>query len=208
MSIYKQVAKIQQELIAKKGQTNNFGKYKYRSCEDIIEAVKPLLGDLSLIISDDIILIGDRYYVKAVATITDGESQVSTSALAREAESKKGMDASQITGTASSYARKYALNGLLAIDDTKDADSLDNRQAAQSQDLVAKANEKHAETIKVIKKGVTEGDLSVAQEAWSELTDAEKKSLWVAPSKGGAFTTEEREVMKSTEFRTANGAAK
>jgi len=113
---------IQQKLKAPKGQTNNFGKYKYRSCEDILEAVKPLLGECSLVVSDDIEVRGDRVYVKATATLHDGDNAMSACGYAREPQSKKGMDESQITGAASSYARKYALNGLFAIDDTKDAD--------------------------------------------------------------------------------------
>ena len=119
---------IQQTLKAPKGQTNKFGGYKYRSCEDILEAVKPLLGDLSLTISDEIVEVGGRVYVKATATLLNAamEPVGSTTAFAREEESKKGMDASQLTGATSSYARKYALNGLFCIDDTKDADTQDN----------------------------------------------------------------------------------
>ena len=126
MTFTEKVSKIQAELKAPKNQFNKFGGYKYRSCEDILEAVKPLLGGLVLTISDEIIMMGDRFYVKATATLGDGETSVSNSALAREALTKKGMDESQITGTASSYARKYALNGLFLIDDTKDADTMDN----------------------------------------------------------------------------------
>lgn len=122
----KKVANIQQKLKAPKNQYNKFGKYNYRSCEDILEGVKPLLGDLVLTVNDDIQIIGDRIYVKATATITDGENSIGNQAFARESLIKKGMDDSQITGTASSYARKYALNGLLLIDDTRDADSMDN----------------------------------------------------------------------------------
>jgi len=116
--------KIQQELKAPKSQTNSFGGYKYRSCEDILEAVKPILAKLNatITLSDDLILVGERYYVKATATLTDKEGSISVSALAREEDTKKGMDQSQITGSCSSYARKYALNGLFAIDDTKDSD--------------------------------------------------------------------------------------
>jgi len=125
--------KIQMELKAPKSQKNNFGNYNYRNCEDIIEAVKPLLlrENCRLIITDDIINIGDRYYVKATAKFSDGESEIIITAFAREPESKKGMDESQITGAASSYARKYALNGLFLIDDTKDADNFDNREQSQ-----------------------------------------------------------------------------
>ncbi len=116
---------IQSELKAPKGQFNAFGKYKYRSCEDIVEAVKPVLRkyNFALIITDDIALIGERYYVKATAKISNGTITYSATAFAREEETRKGMDGSQVTGSASSYARKYALNGLFAIDDTKDADS-------------------------------------------------------------------------------------
>lgn len=117
--------KIQSELKAPKGQYNSFGKYRYRSAEDILEAVKPLCAkyNCQLTLSDELQSIGERYYVKATVSITDGKETVSVSAYAREEETKKGMDGSQITGTASSYARKYALNGLFCIDDTKDADT-------------------------------------------------------------------------------------
>jgi hypothetical protein len=123
--IEERLAKIQRELKAPKGQFNNFGKYKYRSCEDILEAVKPLLGEAVLTISDEIIMIGDRYYVKARANLWIGSiaSGITVTAYAREEADKKGMDGAQITGAASSYARKYALNGLFLIDDTRDADS-------------------------------------------------------------------------------------
>jgi hypothetical protein len=114
--------KIQKELKAPKNQKNSFGNYNYRSCEDILEAVKPLLGEASLTLTDDIVLVGDRYYVKATATLTMGSEGASCQAYAREALDKKGMDAAQITGAASSYARKYALNGLFCIDDNKDND--------------------------------------------------------------------------------------
>lgn len=124
------VCDIQHKLKAPKGQYNSFGQYKYRSCEDILEGVKPLLKEynLLLIINDEIVQIGERYYVKSTAKITDGRESVSATAYAREPLEKKGADASQITGASSSYARKYALNGLLCIDDTKDADAIDNSQ--------------------------------------------------------------------------------
>lgn len=119
------LTQIQSELKAPKNRKNKFGGYNYRSCEDILEAVKPLLVkyEASLTIWDDIVEVGGRVYVKATAYFTCGEFQTQVTAFAREAESKKGMDDSQITGTASSYARKYALNGLFLIDDTKDADT-------------------------------------------------------------------------------------
>lgn len=127
MGIYEKLMMIQGELKAPKGQFNNYGGYKYRSCEDILEAVKPLLVkyNAALTVSDNIELIGARYYIKATARLADTENgeTIENTAYAREAEIKKGMDDSQITGTASSYARKYALNGLFCIDDTKDADT-------------------------------------------------------------------------------------
>ncbi|QQU64003.1 ERF family protein [Serratia ureilytica] len=122
------LAAIQRELNAPKNQRNSFGNYNYRSCEDILEGVKPLLGDLFLSISDEIVQIGDRFYVKATATITDGEHSHSASAMAREAITKKGMDDAQVTGATSSYARKYCLNGLFGIDDAKDADTDEHRK--------------------------------------------------------------------------------
>lgn len=130
------LAQIQQAVKAPKGQFNKFGNYKYRSCEDIVEAVKLVINPLGfyLTITDEIILIGTRYYVQATAKVSNGTETFSATAFAREDESIKGMAVSQITGSASSYARKYALNGLFAIDDTKDADatndhSKDNGQA-------------------------------------------------------------------------------
>lgn len=128
---------IQSKLKAPKSQTNTFGKYRYRSCEDILTAVKPLLAEqkCTLMLSDDILAVGNRVYVKATATLRNAAGDVigTTTAFAREEEIKKGMDASQITGTASSYARKYALNGLFCIDDTKDADALNTSPEYTSQ---------------------------------------------------------------------------
>ena len=132
----KELLQIQSELKASKGQFNAYGKYKYRSCEDILEAVKPILkkNNCTLLLSDSLIYVGERYYIKATATLVNAEGKsVSTEAYAREEETKKGMDASQITGASSSYARKYALNGLLCIDDNKDSDTTntgDNTPAA------------------------------------------------------------------------------
>jgi hypothetical protein len=146
----KKVAEIQKQLKAPKSQYNSFGKYKYRSCEDILEGVKHLLGDMVLTICDDITLVSDRVYVKATATITDGENEISNSAFARESLNKKGQDESQITGTASSYARKYALNGLLCIDDTRDADSF-----APVVNHVAKPDETAQSWVNAIKSGST-----------------------------------------------------
>lgn len=120
--IYSELSRIQQELKAPKNLYNSFGKYKYRNAEGILESVKPLLNGLSLIINDELTYIGNRYYIKATVTLTNGEESVSATAYAREDETKKGMDGCQITGACSSYARKYALNALLMIDDSKDSD--------------------------------------------------------------------------------------
>ena len=127
MNVYEKLANVQSALKAPKGQYNSFGKYKYRSCEDIVESVKPLLkqNGLLLTMTDEIRNIEGRFYVVATATIidiADGKSIMAT-AYAREEETKKGMDGSQVTGASSSYARKYALNGLFAIDDNKDSDA-------------------------------------------------------------------------------------
>lgn len=126
MTVYEKLLKIQGSLKAPKGQYNGFGKYKYRSCEDILEDLKPLLVENKAVvtINDSLVQIGERYYVQAIATLVDVENgeKVNVMAYAREALSKKGMDESQVTGATSSYARKYALNGLFAIDDNKDMD--------------------------------------------------------------------------------------
>jgi hypothetical protein len=127
MSVYIKLQKIQSELKAPKNQKNTFGGYKYRNLEDICEAVKPLLNkySCSLVLSDDVVMVGERTYLKATATLIDSETgeKTSNNGFAREDVAKKGMDLSQLTGACSSYARKYALNGLFCIDDTKDADA-------------------------------------------------------------------------------------
>ncbi|AUR97598.1 ERF superfamily protein [Vibrio phage 1.242.O._10N.261.54.B2] len=135
MSFYKSLIQVQSTLNAPKNQRNNFGKYNYRSCEDIMQAVKPLLASHNLVqfVSDEIEQIGDRFYVKATVTVTDGEHSHSVSAYARESLTKKGMDDAQVTGATSSYARKYALNGMYNIDDNKDADTNEFRQQAAKQ---------------------------------------------------------------------------
>ena len=140
-TIGERLNKIQTSLKAPKGQFNDFGKYKYRSCEDILEAVKPLLDGARLVSNDELVLIGDRYYVKATVTLSHGQESIGATAYAREALTKKGMDESQITGTASSYARKYAANGLFCIDDTKDADTMppDKPESAQNATKPAEA---------------------------------------------------------------------
>ena len=139
--------KIQKDLKAPQSQKNSFQGYNYRSCEDILEAVKPLLGNAILTLSDEIVLVGDRFYVKSTATIEEGEYSKSVSAFAREEEKKVNkegksiMDVSQITGSSSSYARKYALNGLFCIDDTKDADTQDNSKEEKNGNGVTDRND-------------------------------------------------------------------
>ena len=148
MNIYEKINKIQVELKAPKSQRNNFGNYNFRNCEDILEALKPLLLREKIIIqlSDELVQTGDRFYIKATATLIDVESgeKHSTTTFAREELSKKGMDGSQITGASSSYARKYALNGLLAIDDTKDSDTTNthNNNDSKNQKKQASTEEK------------------------------------------------------------------
>ena len=189
MNIYGKLSAIQVELKAPKGQYNSFGRYSYRSCEDIMEAVKPLLDKhkVALVVKDDIVLVGDRYYVKATATLYDSEAMdisnykqmladtneqvatidnmsISSSAYAREGENKKGMDDSQLTGATSSYARKYALNGLFAIDDVKDSD----------------ATNTHGKEKVVVKQG-TDGFGTISK----GISDAQFKRLMAIANKAG-----------------------
>ena len=157
MTFKEKLLKVQTELKAPKDMYNDFGKYKYRSCESILEAVKPLLSanKLLLNVTDDIVAAGERIYVKATATLIDAEESsenITTTAFAREPEDKKGMDDSQVTGTASSYARKYALNAMFLIDDTKDADT--NEHQAEVREKAKKQAQKKAEE-KPVKKEKT-----------------------------------------------------
>ena len=159
MKIYEQLANVQHELKCNKSLYNSFGEYSYRSTELIMEAVKPLLfsNGLCLVITDSVELIGNRFYIKATATIYNKEGeQISTTAYAREEESKKKLDASQVTGSTSSYARKYALNGLLAIDDTKDADAT-NTHGVTSDSKATSTNSKANNTTNTYK--LTEGQI-------------------------------------------------
>ncbi len=141
--------KIQIELKAPKNQYNSFGEYRYRSCEDILEAVKPLLKETNsvLLLSDEITEVGERIYVKATATLKDEKDSISVSAFAREVEEKKKLDGSQLTGVASSYARKYALNGLFCIDDTKDADTNEYVQKTSQAKATAKKEPTYREKV-------------------------------------------------------------
>lgn len=187
MSLKEKLLNIQSELKAPKGQYNSFGGYKYRSCEDILEAVKPLLkaNKVVLTITDGIELIGNRYYIRAAATITDAEGDESYTniAYAREEENKKGQDASQITGTASSYARKYALNGLFLIDDTKDADTDEHAKQTGAEE---KPTEKKAtaKQIELIRKIAAEQGKEIDEAKLSNMTMKQASDV-IANSKGG-----------------------
>ena len=141
-TIYQKLSLIQSELKAPKNRKNSFGNYNYRSAEDILEEVKPICKkyETTLLLNDELVNIGERYYIKATVRLVDydGLNSTETTAYAREEESKKGMDGSQITGTASSYARKYALNGLFNIDDTKDADTDEYTKTTKTEDKITK----------------------------------------------------------------------
>jgi len=165
----KELNEIQVELKAPKNQFNKFGNYKYRNCEDILEALKPLLKKhkLSLIINDELVLIGERYYVKATAKLFNDKDSVEVSSFARESFSQKGMVDSQLTGSTSTYARKYALNGLFLIDDTKDADSMDNSHKPQKQEI---------KNIKPVKVDASEDDVKF--EISNCKTEQDLADLW------------------------------
>jgi len=179
---------IQEQLNAPKNQMNRFGGYKYRSAEDILTALKPLLAkyQYSLVINDTLELIGDRYYVKATASLYDDKMSLIThsSAYAREELSLKGQQASQITGGTSSYARKYALNGLFLIDDSKDADTMDNRSHEATVKQPPKVNAKQVKLIQTLisKKNIDEDTVSMLKshyniESWNDLPAASMNKL-------------------------------
>jgi len=157
----KTLAEIQALIKAPKGQFNSFGKYKYRSAEDILEAVKVVINPLGywITLADELIQVGERYYIKATATLTDGTNNYHSTAFAREEESKKGMDGSQVTGASSSYARKYALNGLFAIDDTKDSDATNTHDEPKNPALPA-SGDKFDKAKKFIQEGGSMEDIS------------------------------------------------
>ena len=173
-NIVSRLARIQNRLNAPKNQKNNFGKYSYRSCEDILQAIKPLMMDegCAMIISDKIVEVGDRVYVEATCSFSDGSDSVTTTAYARESLVKKGMDESQITGSTSSYARKYALNGMFAIDDCKDADTMDNRAQLTSQPAPPKIDIKPV--IKIQKPTDSVHNSSTQQEQTKGFEEAER----------------------------------
>lgn len=161
MKLHEKLLAIQTKLKAPKGQYNSFGKYSYRSAEDILEAVKPLNAEqgVLLTITDEIKEIGGRVYVVATATVSDGTDTLQVSAFAREPENKKGMDGSQITGATSSYARKYALNGLYAIDDNKDADTDEHKQQQDNAPKKQQAQKQQQKQQQQQEKGFTEQEL-------------------------------------------------
>ena len=195
--VYQKLAAIQTALKAPKSQFNKFGGYKYRKAEDILEAVKPLLKQYgcTLTCTDELQLIGDRYYIKATATITNSEDgvSVSTTAYAREEEEKKGMDGSQVTGASSSYARKYALNGLLCIDDTADSDTTNTGPADDAQKAASEARPTRT------KKTSTKEEKAPARAAKTIITDKNIKQVvdWVCQVPEG-LAREER-VAKAEE---------
>lgn len=170
---------IQQNLNCPKNLTNKFGGYKYRNAEAILEAVKPLLKEtgLFLLISDDIIEISGRFYVRATVTISNGLENISTTALAREEETKRGMDGSQITGASSSYARKYALNGLFCIDDTKDADFTNKHDTEEKKTLPSVSN------------------TPVKQET-NKINANQAKLLYTASTNAGFSTSQMKQLLK------------
>ena len=218
MSIQKKLADIQQNLKAPKGQRNNFGKYNFRSCEDILKAVKPLLGDLSLTLSDELVFSGmledeivaagvtvktQRVYIKATATLSNGADMITATAYAREASVKKGMDSSQLTGSTSSYARKYCLSGLFSIDSEADSDvtnkhdedktvvidmtsmpneldmSLEGLASQPAEEPIKRVSKKLVQdVVALVQSSQQTNETSLLVEALSELDQNEKQVIW------------------------------
>ena len=218
MSIQKKLADIQQNLKAPKGQRNNFGKYNFRSCEDILKAVKPLLGDLSLTLSDELVFSGmledeivaagvtvktQRVYIKATATLSNGTDMITATAYAREASVKKGMDSSQLTGSTSSYARKYCLSGLFSIDSEADSDvtnkhdedktvvidmtsmpneldmSLEGLASQPAEEPIKRVSKKLVQdVVALVQSSQQTNETSLLVEALSELNQNEKQVIW------------------------------
>lgn len=203
-TVYEALSQVQANLNAPKGQVNKFGGYSYRSCEDILQAVKPLLGEAVILVSDEIKLIGDRYYVEATAKFIFSGETVENKAYAREPVIKKGMDEAQITGATSSYARKYALNGLLLIDDNKDADTQDNRgncsettvkphpNSKEGQAAKQKAREEHPMMGLLAECLASPERHDEAREMLAEITDEKEKiSVWQL------MTTAEKSIVRT-----------
>lgn len=182
--------KIQNDLKCPKDQYNSFGKFSYRSCEQILEAVKPLLQfhNVLLSLSDDVVAVNSDTYIKSTATVSKGDESISVTAFAREAKDKKGMDASQMTGTASSYARKYALNGLFLIDDTKDADTDEfRRQSESTRESAAKSGAQQKPAAEHRSSGVTAQQLEVIKAMPPEDVKQAAESLGMDTLKGISF---------------------
>ena len=181
MNVYKKLMQVQTKLKAPKNQMNKFGGYKYRSCEDILEALKPLLYEVkaSIIINDEVLVINERFYIKAIVRFIDVDTGdfVESTALAREEENKKGMDASQLTGATSSYARKYALNGLFAIDDTKDSDFTNTHNSENKSTKIS--------------NNATNATVSTSK----ALSDAQLKRLYAIASKVGYSSEKVKEII-------------
>lgn len=181
LSLQESLVAIQSKLKAPKNQYNSFGKYKYRSAEDILEAVKPLLAEHNVVLnmSDRIELIGTRYYLVCTAKVIKGEEEIVSEGLAREDESKKGIDVAQVTGTSSSYARKYALNGLFCIDDAKDADTDEHAQQQQAAPQQAKQSAKPAQpSPQPYPELDMEKELLAESEANQAQSSAELTAIW------------------------------
>ena len=208
MNIRQKLSIVQKNLVANKGQTNSFGKYSYRSCEDILEALKPHLDGCTVTLSDDIVMVGDRIYVKSTATFADESNAIDVTAFAREPESRKGMDDSQLTGSTGSYSRKYALNGLFCIDDVKDMDTMDNRKYETLKARVGPVEE----SANAILELITNPDISESEqdsgihEIWGELSRDEQTVAWRAPSKGGYFTQEQKDLITRASASAASNS--
>ena len=188
MKIFEELSRIQQNLKAPKNLYNKFGNYYYRNAEGILEAVKPLLNGLALLINDEPVVIGNRTYIKATVTLTNGEDSVSAVAYAREDETKKGMDGCQITGACSSYARKYALNALLMIDDSKDSDddSLSPKNPANDPEK-PKENQKAAPQAKPAQRTAPKAEVAVGGAVPPVASDGAKEASKKQMSEGAAF---------------------
>jgi hypothetical protein len=210
-----ELSEIQKQLKAPKSQRNTFGNYNYRNCEDILEAVKPLLGEATLVISDEVVQLGDRYYIKATARFTSGDKVTEAYGWAREPLARKGMDDSQITGATSSYARKYALNGLFCIDDTKDADNDPPKQPASKPPVkteqMPKASVPPAYTrLKHLLTdiGVKEGDAALASAVVEHCTKGTKGGTVTLAAAHKTPAVCERAIVSIQEIRSnTSGAA-
>ena len=190
-TLHERLADIQANLVAPKGQFNKFGNYKYRSCEDILSAVKPLLDGLVLTSTEEVVMVGARYYIVATATISDGKDSISTSAFAREPEERKGMDSAQVSGSTGSYSKKYSLNSLFAIDDTKDADATNDHGKAPARqpqkppakvphDLAMEAQAPAKPSLKACSAMLTScGDLDELKSAWGEIYSHYKNTRYI-----------------------------